>query len=95
MSDSGEILARLRSLPRPVKVIYEAGPSGFGLCRSMIRSGAECGVVAPSKLQRPAGDRVKTDARDALHLARRFLTVDRAAIQGAILPTERICQWLI
>ena len=33
-------------------------------------AGVECVVVAPSKLQRPAGDRVKTDARDALHLAR-------------------------
>ena len=33
-------------------------------------AGIRCEVVAPSKLQRPSGDRVKTDAKDALHLAR-------------------------
>lgn len=68
--DHDEILGWLRSLPGPVKVVYEAGPTGFGLCRALNRAGMECMVVAPSKLQRPAGDRVKTDARDALHLAR-------------------------
>ncbi|MBJ7478574.1 MULTISPECIES: IS110 family transposase [Rhodococcus] len=68
--DSGEILAWLRSLPGPVKAVYEAGPTGFGLYRALNQAGVECVVVAPSKLQRPAGDRVKTDARDALHLAR-------------------------
>jgi transposase len=40
------------------------------LARFLRGGGIECKVVAPSKLQRPAGDRVKTDARDALHLAR-------------------------
>ena len=68
--DHGEILGWLRSLPGPVKVVYEAGPTGFGLCRALNQAGVECVVVAPSKLQRPAGDRVKTDARDALRLAR-------------------------
>lgn len=53
-----------------MKVAYEAGPTGLGLCRSLIRAGMECVVVAPSKLRRPAGDRVTTDARAALHLAR-------------------------
>lgn len=66
--DSGEILGWLCSLPGLTKVVYEAGPTGFGLCRALNQSGVECVVVAPSKLQRPAGDRV--DARDALHLAR-------------------------
>ena len=51
-------------------VAYEAGPTGFGLARHLTAAGIRCVVVAPSKLQRPAGDRVKTDARDALHLAR-------------------------
>lgn len=36
----------------------------------MSAAGVRCEVAAPSKLQKPAGDRVKTDARDALHLAR-------------------------
>lgn len=38
--------------------------------RALTDAGVRCEVVAPSKLHRPAGDRVKTDARDALHLAR-------------------------
>ena len=60
----------LRSLPGPVAVTYEAGPTGFGLARFLIAAGVLCLVGAPSKLQRPSGDRVKTDARDAAHLAR-------------------------
>ena len=49
----------------------EAGPTGFGLARAINNSaGMECLVAAPSKLQRPAGDRIKTDAKDAAHLAR-------------------------
>jgi len=54
----------------PVAVAYEAGPTGFGLYRALRAAGIRCVVVAPSKLQRPAGDRVKTDAKDAVHLAR-------------------------
>lgn len=60
----------LAGLPGPVAVAYEAGPTGFGLYRFLIAAGVRCEVVAPSKLQRPAGDRVKTDAKDAVHLAR-------------------------
>lgn len=68
--DHGELLAWLRSLPAPVVVTYEAGPTGFGLARFLASVGIGCQVAAPSKLQRPPGDRVKTDARDARHLAR-------------------------
>lgn len=57
-------------LEGPVAVAYEAGPTGFGLYRSLTAAGIRCVVAAPSKLQRPSGDRVKTDARDAVHLAR-------------------------
>ena len=57
-------------LPGPVAATYEAGPTGFGLARALIAAGIDCSVAAPSKLQRPSGDRVKTDARDARHLAR-------------------------
>ena len=60
----------LGDLPGPVAVAYEAGPTGFGLSRALDGAGIRCEVVAPSKLQRPSGDRVKTDARDAVHLAR-------------------------
>jgi transposase len=60
----------IRALPGPVAVTYEAGPTGFGLSRVLNAEGIRCVVAAPSKLQRPSGDRVKTDARDAVHLAR-------------------------
>jgi transposase len=68
--DHGEILAWMRDLPGPVAAVYEAGPTGYGLARSLLSGGFECLVAAPSKLQRPCGDRVKTDRRDARHLAR-------------------------
>ena len=68
--DHGEIVAWLGDLPGPVAVTYEAGPTGFGLARALTTAGIACEVAAPSKLIRPAGDRVKTDARDAAHLAR-------------------------
>src|SRR3954470_20871401 len=56
--------------PGPAAATYEAGPTGFGLSRALTAAGVRCEVAAPSKLQRPSGDRVKTDQRDALHLAR-------------------------
>lgn len=68
--DYRDILEWLRSLPGRVAVSYEAGPTGFGLARFLLAAGVMCLVAAPSKLQRPSGDRVKTDARDAAHLAR-------------------------
>jgi len=68
--DHQEILDWLRSLTGVVAVTYEAGPTGFGLARFLTAAGMLCLVAAPSKLQRPVGDRVKTDARDAAHLAR-------------------------
>lgn len=60
----------VQDLPGPVAVTYEAGPTGFGLYRMLSAAGIRCQVAAPSKLQRPSGDRVKTDAKDAVHLAR-------------------------
>lgn len=63
---------------------YEAGPTGFGLYRALTAAGVRCVVAAPSKLQRPAGDRVKTDAKDALHLAR-LLRLDE--VTAVIVPT--------
>ena len=52
-----------------LKLVYEAGPCGYGLVRQLRSRGYECDVIAPSKVARRAGDRVKTDRRDALHLA--------------------------
>ncbi|MGZ6589962.1 MAG: IS110 family RNA-guided transposase [Solirubrobacteraceae bacterium] len=57
-------------LPAPVRVAYEAGPTGFGLARALAVRGIECTVAAPGKIERPAQDRVKTDRRDAERLVR-------------------------
>ena len=67
---SEQVVAWVGRLPGPVAVSYEAGPTGFGLARAFERAGVRCLVVAPSKLERPGGDRVKTDRRDARRLAR-------------------------
>jgi Transposase len=64
------VVGWVRALPGPTAVVYEAGPTGFGLSRAFTTAGIRCEIVAPSKIQRPARDRVKTDARDAMHLAR-------------------------
>ena len=74
----------VHALPGPVVVTYEAGPTGFGLYRSLTAAGIRCVVAAPSKLQKPSGDRVKTDARDAIHLAR-LLRMDE--ITPVAIPT--------
>jgi transposase len=60
-------------LPGPVRVAYEAGPTGYGLARELAKRGVECVVAAPSKIPRASGDRVKTDRRDAELLARLLL----------------------
>jgi transposase len=57
-------------LPGPVRVAYEAGPTGFGLARALEAAGVGCVVAAPGKIERPASDRVKTDRRDAERLLR-------------------------
>jgi len=64
------VLGWVATLPGPVAVTYEAGPTGFGLARAFAQAGIRCVVVAPSKLERPPGDRVKTDRRDARRLGR-------------------------
>jgi transposase len=71
-------------LPGPVAATYEAGPTGFGLYRMLTEAGVRCEVAAPSKLQKPSGDRVKTDAKDAVHLAR-LLRLDE--ITAVAVPT--------
>ena len=49
---------------------YEAGPCGYGIHRQLTEQGLDCQVVAPSLIPKKAGDRVKTDRRDSLMLAR-------------------------
>lgn len=60
----------LQSLPGPVRAVYEAGPTGFGLARAARGAGLEVMVCAPGAIPRQPGDHTKTDQRDALKLAR-------------------------
>src|SRR6201998_1789351 len=53
-----------------LRFCYEAGPCGYGIQRHLLARGQECVVVAPSLIPKRAGDRVKTDRRDAAGLAR-------------------------
>jgi transposase len=65
-----KLVRRLSSQYDEVRFCYEAGPTGYGLQRLIGRLGHECVVVAPSLTPRKPGDRVKTNRRDALSLAR-------------------------
>ena len=63
-------LRRLISAGHELRVVYEAGPCGFVIARHLAAKGLHCEVVAPSSIPKRAGDRVKTDRRDAMMLAR-------------------------
>ena len=87
---SEAVVAWLAGLPAPVRAVYEAGPTGFGLYRAARAAGVGIEVVAPGKTARPAGDRVKTDRKDAELLARlamagqlRAVAVPEAFIEAA------------
>jgi transposase len=67
---TSEAVEFCRALPAPVKVAYEAGPTGFGLARELAAAGIECVIAAPGKIARAPRDRVKTDRRDAERLVR-------------------------
>lgn len=55
--------------PSQLHLVYEAGPTGFGLARSLLAKGYACEVIAPSKTPQRPGNRVKTDTRDCIMLA--------------------------
>jgi hypothetical protein len=71
-NDPSAVGKLIRQLGRAGTLVaaYEAGPRGYALHRQLTALGVECVVVAPSLIPRRAGDRVKTDNRDALTLAR-------------------------
>jgi transposase len=78
-------VAQIASRLGPVHAAYEAGPTGFGLARTLAAVGVPVTVAAPSKIIRPAGDRIKTDARDAVLLARLLKMDELIAVR---VPTE-------
>lgn len=65
-----KMISRLRSQHPSLSVVYEAGPCGYALYRHLAHKGVRCAVVAPSMIPKRTGDRIKTDRRDAINLAR-------------------------
>lgn len=65
-----ELVSFLAGLGSHVRAVYEAGPTGFGLARAARERGIDVRVVAPGSIPKGSGDRVKTDRRDAVRLAR-------------------------
>src|SRR6516165_5883077 len=65
-----KLVDRLARGNRTLSFCYEAGPCGYGLYRQLVALGHDCMVAAPSLIPMKAGDRVKTDRRDAVMLAK-------------------------
>ena len=74
-----KVVRKLVSKGGPVHFVYEAGPCGYEIYRHLTAKGYDCAVVAPSRIPRKSGDRIKNDRRDACMLAR----LDRA---GELTP---------
>jgi transposase len=68
--DLDQLIRKMQSKAKHLIFVYEAGPCGYWLYRYLTKKGDDCWVVAPSLIPKKAGDRVKTDRRDAVQLAR-------------------------
>jgi len=66
------LLNKLRGMTGEVRCVYEAGPCGYDMQRFLSGNGISCEVTAPALIPRKAGDRVKTDRRDARNLSRLY-----------------------
>lgn len=69
-----------------LQIVYEAGPCGYTLARQLRTRGYSCEVIAPAKVPRRPGDRIKTDRRDALLLAR---AARAGELVSVTIPDER------
>jgi transposase len=83
-----QLVAWVCAQPAPVAVAYEAGPTGYPLARGLAAAGVRCVVAAPSRIQRAPGDRVKTDRRDAIRLARLLRLDELVAVRVPSLEEE-------
>ena len=78
--DVRRLLKRLGDAGERLRFCYEAGPCGYGLYRQIVAAGHACAVVAPALIPRKPGERVKTDRRDSLSLARLDRSGDLTAV---------------
>jgi transposase len=89
-SDLDKLLRRLHSHASNVVVAYEAGPCGYGLYRRLTEKGVSCLVVAPSRIPKMPGERVKTDRRDAAQLARLLRSGDLTSVYVPTVEDEAV-----
>jgi len=91
-NDAGAVRKLVRQLGRPAKLTaaYEAGATGYALHRQLSELGVESVVVAPSLIPRRTGDRVKTDRRDAIALARLLRSGDLTPVWVPDEETEAL-----
>jgi transposase len=88
--DIDQLIRKMQSKAQPLVFIYEAGPCGYWLYRYLRKKDYDCWVVAPSLIPKKAGDRVKTDRRDAVQLARLARSGDLTAVYVPKVEDEAI-----
>jgi transposase len=79
-SATAKLVKKLAAKYGRLSFCYEAGPTGYGLYRQITKLGHECSVVAPSLIPKKAGDRVKTNRRDALGMVTQFRAGELTAV---------------
>ena len=89
-ADLDKVIRRLQGKTPDLVFAYEAGPSGYVLHRYLTGKGFPCQVVAPSLLPRKPGDKVKTDRRDAVELARLLRSGDLTTVYVPSVEDEAI-----
>ena len=89
-TDIDKLVRRLQSKGSRLEFAYEAGPCGYVLHRYLTGKGLECRVVAPSLIPKRPGDKVKTDRRDALELARLLRAGDLTSVYVPSVEDEAI-----
>jgi len=87
---AAEVAEFVAGLPGPVRVTYEAGPTGFALARRLDAAGVSCVVCAPGLIPRGPSDRVKTDRRDAERLARLLIAGELHAVAVPSVEAESL-----
>ena len=88
-----KLAARLDKGGRRLSFCYEAGPCGYGLQRLLTSRGHSCIVVAPSLIPMKSGDRVKTDRRDAVMLAKLHRAGSSPRYGFPMPRTKRCATW--
>ncbi len=79
-TDIDRLCQRMQSKATHVRIVYEAGPCGYGLYRQLVQKGFDCMVCAPSLIPKKPGERVKTDRRDAIKLVRSLRAGDLSPV---------------